>query len=554
MGARIPSQFIDDLLDKSDIVASVGQHVRLTRAGHEYRALCPFHEEKTPSFYVSPQKRFYHCFGCGAHGSVISFLMEHQRLDFRSAVEQLATQCGLTVPTTAGQAKPTRHLYELLAQTNDFFSQKLRSYPKAIDYLKTRGITHKEIDAFSLGYAPGDNALLGRYGGTEEGRRHLLEAGLISRRDGDPPYDRFRNRMIFPIRDARGRVLAFGGRLLAPGEPKYLNSPETTVFTKRSTLYGTYESRQARANTSATMLVEGYMDVIALAQHGYTNTLATLGTAVTAAHITTAFNLSETLHLCFDGDKAGRKAAVMALTRALPALRDGRHLRFAFLPRGTDPDSFIRSKGSERFDALLSSAASASAYLIEHLTEGEDTASAEGRARIAEEARPYLVKLPSGVLKDLVLDKLASIVRMPRERFEVLLQRSPRRRGKIRHTAAPKTDLRLWPLAESLLHRLIHYPDLARQVAEPPVIGVLRHPGIDTFLDALSVASAHKSSSSGALLERFRDTPNYALLSKLLTKPLPLTPEQAVPEFLSGLARLQDIDDRARLATRAMQH
>jgi DNA primase len=392
MAGRIPQEFINDLIDRSDIVEIVGSRITLKKAGREYKACCPFHGEKTPSFTVSPEKGFYHCFGCGAHGTAVGFLMEHDQLEFVEAVEELASLNGVEVPRDAGgksNTSPVAPLHELLDKAAEAFAQQLKEHPHAIQYLKDRGLDGPTVAKYRIGYAPsGWDYLLKQSGHDDAGRDLLLKTGLVIRNESGKVYDRFRDRIMFPIRDSRGRTIAFGGRVLDQGEPKYLNSPETTVFHKGRELYGWYEARQANRKLDSLIVVEGYMDVVALACHGINNAVATLGTATTAEHLKRIFRGSTEIIFCFDGDRAGREAAWRALNISLPELRDGRQIRFLFLADGQDPDSVVRAEGADAFRQLLADSMPLSDYLLAHLKAATDTNSMDGLARLAELARP----------------------------------------------------------------------------------------------------------------------------------------------------------------------
>jgi DNA primase len=411
MPGTIPQHFIDELLARADIVEIIGHRVPLKKAGREYHACCPFHNEKTPSFTVSPSKQFYHCFGCGAHGSAIGFLMEYDRLSFPEAVEELAGSLGLEVPQEAAfsQGPDHRPLFEVLEQAAQFYARMLREHEgaqRAADYLRGRGVSGEVAAAFRIGYAPpGWDGLLRSLGGSKAREELLDQAGLITRQDGKR-YDRLRDRIVFPIRDTRGRVIGFGGRLLGDGKPKYLNSPETPVFHKGRELYGLYEARQAQAHPSRLLVVEGYMDVVALAQFGISNAVATLGTATTADHLEKLYRAAPEVVFCFDGDRAGREAAWKALQIALPLMRDGRQARFLFLPEGEDPDTLVRRVGAEGFNALLPGALPLSDFLFEKLAEQADLDTLDGRARFGELARPMLERLPQGLFREMIFQAL----------------------------------------------------------------------------------------------------------------------------------------------------
>ena len=428
---RIPQNFIDELIARADIVEVIGARVQLKKAGREYKACCPFHNEKTPSFWVSPDKQFYHCFGCGKHGTVLGFLMDHDHMAFPEAVEELATRLGLEVPHEGGVDSSARRadepLFELMARVARFYAEALARDARARDYLTQRGLAPETIARFGLGYAANSwNEVLRRFGTAEADRQRLADAGLIVERergqirDGERHYDRFRDRIMFPIRDARGRVIAFGGRIIDAGEPKYLNSPETLLFHKGRELYGIYETRRARPNLTRLVVVEGYMDVVRLHQSGVDYALATLGTATTPEHFRRIFRLVPAVVFAFDGDRAGRAAAWRALQQALPEAREGREIRFLFLPEGHDPDTLVGAEGREAFEQRLQSAVPLSEYLVRELSEQSELAHADGRARFAESARPLFARVPEGVYRELLLERLAQVVGLPPQRLQEL--------------------------------------------------------------------------------------------------------------------------------------
>jgi len=409
VAGRIPQDFIDELVQRADIVEIIGSRVQLKKAGREYKAPCPFHNEKTPSFTVSPAKGFYHCFGCGVHGTALGFLMEFDRLEFPEAVEELAQSLGLEVPRDekAEQRAPLTPIYDVLTRAADIYRRTLKDHPAAIDYLKSRGLSGETVAAFGVGYAPGGwDFMLQQFDDREETRRNLKSAGLIAERDNGGYYDRFRDRVIFPIRDSRGRTVGFGGRVMGDGEPKYLNSPETPAFHKGRELYGFFEARRANRQLERVLVVEGYMDVISLAQQGIDNAVATLGTATTPEHLRRLFRATSEIVFCFDGDRAGREAAWRALQTSLPEMRDGRQLRFLFLPDGEDPDSLVQQEGAAAFSARLAATLPLSDYLFRELESQTDTQSMDGRARLAELARPLIETLPQGVYRELLTERL----------------------------------------------------------------------------------------------------------------------------------------------------
>ncbi len=411
----IPQSFIADLLNRVDIVEVVGRHVTLKKAGANYQGLCPFHNEKSPSFSVSPTKQFYHCFGCGAHGSAISFLMEHSGLTYVDAIEELARSSGLTVPREErrpqdlARQKQALALSEVMSPAADWYKQQLKGAPRAIDYLKRRGLSGEIAKRFGLGYAPeswqGLEAVFGTY--TEDAIANVLvEAGLIIQSDAKR-YDRFRDRIMFPIRNPKGQVIAFGGRILDAGEPKYLNSPETPLFSKGNTLYGLFEARQAIRDKGYVIVCEGYMDVVALAQLGFANGVATLGTACTSNHVRSLMRQSDRIVFSFDGDAAGQRAAKRALEACLPMMADDKEVKFLFLPEEHDPDSFVRERGADAFEQAINQAMPLSAFFIQVANEGHDWNTPEGRAQTQHDAKPLILAMPAIALRAQLIRELA---------------------------------------------------------------------------------------------------------------------------------------------------
>lgn len=432
MAGLIPQSFIDDLLNRTDIVEVVSARVQLKKAGKNYTARCPFHNEKTPSFSVSPDKQFYYCFGCGAGGNALGFVMDHDHLDFPEAVEELAKRAGLDVPReergkrTSPRPPTDSPLYALLASAADFYRQALRQHPSrraAVEYLKGRGLSGVIARDFGLGFAPpGWDNLLKHLDGDALQQKALIEAGLlIENAESGKRYDRFRDRVMFPIHDSRGRVIAFGGRVLGDDKPKYLNSPETAVFHKGQELYGLYEARKANRNLDEVLVVEGYMDVIALAQQGLRNAVATLGTATSEEHLKRLFRLVPSVLFCFDGDNAGRKAAWRALEATLPSLQDGRRARFLFLPEGEDPDSLVRAEGADAFRARMQQQSQPLAdYFFQQLSEEADPRSLEGKAHLATLAAPLIEKVPGANLRALMRQRLAELTGLNPQALQTL--------------------------------------------------------------------------------------------------------------------------------------
>jgi len=417
MAGRIPQQFIDDLINRADIVDVVDSRVALKKRGKEHIACCPFHNEKSPSFTVSQTKQFYHCFGCGAHGTALGFIMEYERLDFVDAIEVLAGEYHLDVPREQGDFTPQhddkKPLYQILDKAAVCFADELKKTPRAVEYLKQRGLSGEIAKDFQMGYAPDSwDFISSPLGGNSEGKTACLKSGLSITPEDNPQrfYDRFRDRIMFPIRDRRGRTIGFGGRILDKGEPKYLNSPETPVFHKGEELYGLYEARQSVKDLQRIVIVEGYMDVVALAQYDIRYAVATLGTATSSTQISKLFRIVPEVIFCYDGDAAGKKAAWRALENSLSVLRDGVQARFLFLPDGEDPDTLVRQEGKTEFESRLSQALPLSDFLLQHLSENLDLSTADGCARLSETAKPLIAKITDGVFKDLLLNQLSKLI------------------------------------------------------------------------------------------------------------------------------------------------
>ncbi len=563
MAGRIPQPFIDEVIARSDIVEIIGARVPLKKSGREYKACCPFHSEKSPSFWVSPDKQFYHCFGCGAHGTVIGFLMQYEKLGFLDAVADLAERAGLELPREAQGARQPggADLYEIMTRSARFFEQNLADSPRARGYLDSRGIDAPTCAKFALGYAPDSwNALLNRFGTHEDERRRLLQAGLIIERDARADrtqagfYDRFRDRLMFPIRDSRGRVLAFGGRIIDQGEPKYLNSPETPLFHKGRELYGLYEARQARADFKRLMIVEGYMDVVRLHQAGITYAVATLGTATTQEHLSKIFRITSELVFCFDGDRAGRQAAWRALENALNLARDGRELKFMFLPEGHDPDTLVASEGAAAFEARLKSALPLSEYLVQQLSAQVDLTHVDGRARLASLAAPLFARLPEGVYRDLLLGRLAAEIRMPAERLREHLAgaaaagaQRPVPRGEPIPAKHSRISAGRGNLLSQAIALVLHHPSAAHAVGDFAALGGIDRPGMVVLTELLEQAAAMAQPSTAMLLERWRDRPEYARLSELAMGPVMVAEaEGAAKELQMAVIKLLEVHGPGR--------
>jgi DNA primase len=435
MAGRIPESFIDDLLDRLDIVEVIDRRVKLKKSGRNYMACCPFHDEKTPSFSVNQEKQFFHCFGCGAGGNMIGFLMDYERLDFPRCVETLADMAGLEVPREASvfQEEPQlkRNIYTQLENAAQYYQRQLKEHAnksRAVEYLKGRGLSGEIARDFGVGYAPpGWDNLLKELGSNDEKKQLLIDGGmLIEKPEENKCYDRFRDRIIFPILDNRGRVIAFGGRVLGDDKPKYLNSPETPVFHKGRELYGLYQARKRNRQLRQLIVVEGYMDVVALAQHDINYAVATLGTATSTDHLKLIFRQCPEVIFCFDGDDAGRKAASRALESALPTMEDGRQAKFLFLPQGEDPDSLVRKVGSNEFKRLLEKASPLEDYLFDSLSKDINIQSLEGRARLSKLAAPMIDQLPDGVFKSLMMGSLAERTGLAEEKLIEIIAQTPK--------------------------------------------------------------------------------------------------------------------------------
>ena len=559
---RIPQSFIDELIARADIVEIIGARVQLKKSGREYKACCPFHAEKTPSFWVSPDKQFYHCFGCGKHGTALGFLMDHDHMAFPEAVEELATRLGLEVPQQAvGDTLARRAddpLYELLGRVARFYTQALTREARAREYLARRGLSDEIIERFAIGYAPNSwNELLRRFGGSDGERRLLADAGLIVERergavrDGDRHYDRFRDRIMFPIRDTRGRVIAFGGRVIDAGEPKYLNSPETALFHKGRELYGLYETRRARANLARLIVVEGYLDTVRLHQSGIEYAVATLGTATTAEHFRRIFRVVPAVVFAFDGDRAGRAAAWRALQQALPEAREGREIRFLFLPQGHDPDTLVGEEGRARFEERIAGALPLSEYLVRELSEQGDLAHADGRARFAENARPLFARVPAGVYRELLLERLAQVVGLSAARLEELWTQGrtatpPTAAGSAPRRTHPRAAVRdggRGTLVRQAIVRLLHHPAIALEVTTAERVGLdaSDEAGVALLRELLDNLRAQPAEIPAQVIERWAGREGGEALQKLLAREEVITGAAAAAgELRAALAKLAD--------------
>ena len=553
MPGTIPQSFINDLIERVDIVDVIERRLPLKKAGKNYKGLCPFHDEKTPSFSVNPEKQFYYCFGCAASGTALTFVAEFDGLPFPEAVEALAAYAGVEVPREGRQSKPVDSgLYDALHAAGRLFQRALRdpAHGKAIDYLKGRGLTGVIAKDYGIGFAPpGWDYLkqsLDRFG-----EQTLINAGLLIRSDNGRVYDRFRDRVMFPILDLRGRAIGFGGRVLDDGEPKYLNSPETDVFHKGRELYGLFEARQAHRQLNEVILVEGYVDVVALAQAGITNAVATLGTAVGEDHFKKVFRYTKRVVCCFDGDRAGRQAAWKAALAAFPALTEGRELRFVFLAEGEDPDSLVRARGSEHFAALVRRATGVAEYFFAQIEDGLDLTEMDGRVRLVELALPQLELLPDGVMRSMLVDRLAKRSQLDARAIEARLTgaRAPRR-----SPANPAPQVAETTIGRSLLALLLSDPGLVKRIDRSMVESVLelrKHGRI--FPRVFNFIWREEVDDSAAIVGRFVGDLSYDELTHALTKPLELSIEGRTIEFVEGIARyIEEHDLRAKEALKEL--
>ena len=531
MSGRIPREFIDDIIARTDIVELVDSRVRLKKAGRNHQACCPFHDEKSPSFTVSQDKQFYHCFGCGAHGNVISFLMEFDRLEFPEAIEELAQYHSIEVPREKGGAPPPsaeqkqqkESDYELMEKVAKFFAQQLRIHSdkaKAVNYLKNRGLSGEIVKAFDMGYAPPEwDSILKNFGVSPEYQRQLLDLKLITENDNRRRFDFFRDRIMFPIRDKRGRVIGFGGRVLDDGGPKYLNSPETRIFHKGHELYGFYQAKQAHRNLTRVMIVEGYMDVVALGQFGIDYAVASLGTATTAEHIQMLFRATSEVVCCYDGDRAGREAAWRALENALPYLKDGVEMKFLFLPDGEDPDTLVRKIGKDIFEeSLKNDAVPLSKFFFDNLLQRHHVSSNEGKAALKAEAIPLIQKIVGDNIREILLTDLSNHMgdqnkhKYERDVAQANLRKTPKKLDFNTPNKSTISPIRM------MIRLLLDDPSLAIkcQAADPTQLVSVDIPGISMLITLYQFCLSKPLANTAQVLEHFRHHPQSAQLAKLM--------------------------------------
>lgn len=539
----IPQSFIQDLLSRVDIVEVVDRHVKLKRAGANYVACCPFHSEKTPSFTVSQTKQFYHCFGCGAHGTAVGFLMEHGGMGFVEAVKDLAQSVGMKVPevrteTERRRAEQGASLYEVLLRAAQHYRAQLKDAAHAIAYLKKRGVSGEIAKRFGIGYAPDEWQNLAAVFTDYEGKA-LAEAGLVKANDDGRRYDVFRNRIVFPIVDVRGNVIGFGGRVLGDGEPKYLNSPETPVFEKGRELYGLYQARRAIRDAGRVLVVEGYMDVVALAQSGVEYAVATLGTATTPLHVQKLLRQADEIVFCFDGDEAGRRAAWRALEVSLSQLADGKEVRFLFLPEGEDPDTYVRQHGKSAFEGLFGRSVPLSRFLIDELAGRVELATAEGRARCVHEAKPLLRQMPAGALRLQLARELAEKCRLTLDELMQLCElASPSvqsRGAPARYTRRPPTSL-----ARQLLRLLVSNPGFSEQLS-PERRAMLNAPELASVAELVDAVKESGATTPAMLFEATRESQYAALYQEAAGETLSVASDEnsALADFTGAFNQLE---------------
>lgn len=542
MAGRIPRVFINDLLARTDIVDLIDARVKLKKQGKNFHACCPFHHEKTPSFTVNGDKQFYHCFGCGAHGNAIDFLMNYDRLEFVESIEELASMHSLEVPyesgtgTTALERHQRQSLYELMGQLSEFYQQALNQPTAATaqGYLAQRGLSAEVIRHFAIGFAPaGWDNVLKRFGRHDEDRETLSDAGMLVKNEQGRTYDRFRERVMFPIRDKRGRVIAFGGRVLGDGQPKYLNSPETEIFHKGRQLYGLYEAQQNHTELKRLLVVEGYMDVVALAQFGIDYAVASLGTATTADHIQMMFRVTDQVICCYDGDRAGRDAAWRALETALPYLNDGRQLRFMFLPDGEDPDTLVRKEGKQAFEQRMEQALPLSTFLFDTLQQQVDMSSPEGRTKLGRDALPLIGQVPGETLRLYLRQQLGNKLGILDDRqLDKLLPKTAEQAQPYQPPQLKRTTMRI------IIGLLVQNPQLAVLVTAPEGLASSKMAGVPLFIELVKTCQAQPGLTTGQLLELYRENKSGPQLETMATWNHMIVEDKVEETFIDTLTTL----------------
>ncbi len=561
MAGMIPRQFIDDLLARADIVELINLRVPLKKAGKNYQACCPFHTEKSPSFTVSQDKQFYHCFGCGEHGNAISFLMEFDRLEFPDAVEELASHYNMEVPReqsnhSPAQLKQQQQVYQqkqddyaLLNDVSRFYQQQLKTAADksiAIDYLKGRGLSGEIAKRFAIGYiSDAWDGMMKTFGRNQQVTQQLIDLGMAIQGDKNKPYDRFRGRIMFPIRDKRGRVIGFGGRVLGDGTPKYLNSPETRIYHKGQEPYGLFEAKQANKHLERIVIVEGYMDVVALAQHGVDYAVASLGTATTPEQLQTLFRTVKEVICCYDGDRAGRDAASRAMENALPFIQDGFSLKFVFLPEGEDPDTLVRQQGQQAFEQILDNAMPLTEFLFEQLMTPVNLGSLEGKAALMESFQPLLAKMPESSIKDGIMTKIAHNFGAGSDKQLAKLNQN------VKHTSIQKVTQKqpkVTPVRLAIA-LLLEHPHIVNALPDPNILSELTMPGVALLNQLIGLCKQNEKINGAQLIEYFRDTEEGKQLTKLMCWQHHIVEEAAESVFLDSIEKLLDsfVEQRTEL-------
>lgn len=551
--ARIPQQFINELLARTNIVELVGHRLSLKKRGNNYFSRCPFHNEKSASFSVHENKQIYYCFGCKASGNAIGFLMEHDGMTFIEAIETLATKLGMTVPSQAHNLPSDyQAMIDTMQQAASFYQAQLKKHPNATEYLNNRGLNQDIIDHYSIGFAPpGWDNLYKRLGSSSEQKKRLAKTGMLITKDNGNQYDRFRNRIMFPIRNNRGQVIAFGGRTICNEDPKYLNSPETELFHKRSELYGLFEARQANRKLDRVLIVEGYMDVIALAQLGVSYAVATLGTASTTRHIHSLLRYTSELVFCFDGDTAGEQAAWHTVEMLLPIMRDNISIKFMTLPKGEDPDSLIRSIGKEAFEAEISIASTFTEVFFNKFF-NSDIESMDNKAQAAQKIMTLIQKMPTGILQSMMVDKLAETVHMDVSKLNDMLLEHKATAPAIAQPEPPSAPRaprpKLLDLIEKIISLLLQNPQLAGTINERSSLKNITLPGSDLLQHVLNQCWEHPEINSAALLSLWQQNPDQQMLTELALKEHLVNQELWEKEFVDCWQRLLHLNEEQELS------